>query len=301
MTVAEATDEVDNEATACGTALSEVCDTDIHHLTVIHPALTIDKRVGGGDHKPVGDALVGHAGDELGYTVLVTNTGDTALEITALTDTLKADLLDSCSQGIGSTLEPGAVITCAYNTTAESVDTHNVVSVTGVDEIGGEKGTVDGTDETFVRVIDPQIQIVKTVTPESVEPGQDVTYSYEVTNIGDTGLLDVGVVDDKLGDIGSIDALAPGDSTTFTETVTIQADSPRVNLAVACGTDELDLLVCDDDDATIAIVLPLLPEGRDSDTLPTTGFNVLAWVAVSTALVAAGLKMSSMRARPTKS
>jgi uncharacterized repeat protein (TIGR01451 family) len=278
-----------------------VCDDDDHTLTVIHPALTIDKRVGGGDHKPVDDALVGHAGDELGYTVVVTNTGDTPLEITALTDTLNADLLDSCSQGVGSTLEPGAVITCAYTTTAENVDTHNVVSVTGVDEIGGDKGTVAGSDETFVRVIDPEIQIVKTANPESVEPGQDVTYTYEVTNIGDTDLVEVAVVDDKLGDIGNIDSLAPGDSTTFTETVTIQADSPRTNLAIACGVDELELLACDADDATIAIVLPLLPEGRDTDTLPTTGFNVLAWVAVATALIAAGLNMASTRGQALKS
>ena len=53
----------------------------------MNPAITIDKKVEGGDHKPVGDALLSHEGDTLGYTVLITNTGDTPLQITALSDT----------------------------------------------------------------------------------------------------------------------------------------------------------------------------------------------------------------------
>ena len=94
MTVPASTDAVDNEATACGLdpLSDELCDTDIHHLTVIHPSITIDKKVAGGDHKPESDALVAHEGDDLGYTVTVTNTGDTALEITALSDVLEGAL-----------------------------------------------------------------------------------------------------------------------------------------------------------------------------------------------------------------
>ena len=288
MVVPAATSAVDNEATAC--AGEAPCDTDIHHLTVIHPAITIDKKVGGGDHKPVDDALVAHEGDELGYTVLITNTGDTPLEITALADSLSDAVPGSCSLNTGDTLEPGDDFTCVYTMDATSADAHNVVSVTGEDVLGGEKGTVGGEDETFVRVIDPEIQVVTVATPETVEPGQDVTYTYEVTNIGDTDLVDVEVSDDILGDIGTVDSLAPGEEALLSTTTTIQADSPRTNVATACGSDELGLSACDTDDATITIVLPAGPEGRDGgDVLPTTGFNLTLWVAAGIALIATGL------------
>lgn len=294
MTVPASTEAVDNTVTACGLdpLEQELCDSDIHHLPVIHPAITIDKTVAGADHKPESDALLAHEGDDLGYTVVVTNTGDTALEITALSDVVDG-ALDDCSQGAGSTLEPGAVITCAYTTTAED-DHHNVVFVTGVDSLGGDKGTVSATDDTFVNVIDPAIEIVKTADPVSVEPGLQTTYTYAVTNTGDTALTDVLVTDDILGTIGTIDSLAPGETKTLTKTVTIAADSPRTNIGTACGLDAIGREVCDTDDETISIVLPLGPEGR---RLPATGFRVLLWVAFATTLIAAGLAMIQTQRR----
>jgi archaellum component FlaG (FlaF/FlaG flagellin family) len=290
-TVPPSTDALDNTVTVCAPQpLSEepLCDTAIHHLTVIHPAIQIDKKVGGADHKPASDALLAHHGDALGYAVVIRNTGDTPLEISSLHDTLKDALPASCSQGVGSTLAPAGVMTCTYTTTSDG-DAHNVVSVIGVDRL---ERRMSASDETFSDEIHPAIKIVKTADPKSVEPGDEVTYTYVVTNTGDTTLTDVLVTDDKLGTVGTIDTLAAGDSKTLTKTVTINANSPRTNIATACGVDALDLKVCGTAKATISIVLPVPPQGRTpKPTLPATGFRLFLWLAFGINLVAAGVAM----------
>src|SRR5581483_10906800 len=219
MTVPTGSTVVNNEVTACGLdplAASQLCDTAIHHLDVLHPAITLDKKVAGADHKPVSDALITHAGEKHPYTIVITNTGDTPLVITDLTDTIDGVVPGSCSQGLGSTLAVGGVMTCSY-TAADNA--HNVAAVTAVDALGGPKGTVTASDETFTRLVHPAITIVKSANPISVEPGQDVTYTYVVTNTGDTVLTDVIVTDDMLGTIATIAKLGVGESKSVSKTV----------------------------------------------------------------------------------
>jgi hypothetical protein len=183
-----------------------------------------------------------------------------------------------------------------------------VASVTGVDALGGAGGTRSATDETFVNVIHPTIKVEKTANPNAVEPGQNTTYTYVVTNTGDTALSNVAVTDDVLGLIGSVESLAPGESKTLTKTVTIQADSPRTNIATACGVDVLQKQVCGTAKATISIVLPVTPHQRvrtpqaritvtPPRSLPHTGFRLFLWVAIAIDLVAAGLAMMQVQRR----
>src|SRR5205085_9722982 len=110
-------------------------------------------------------------------------------------------------------------------------------------------------DDHLVDIINPAIQIVKTVDDDTPAVGATVTYTYVVTNTGDTTLFDVTVDDDVLGHIGDIDELEPGDSATLTKTMVVAADSPTRNIAVAEGEDVLHKSVKDDDDATITVVL----------------------------------------------
>jgi uncharacterized repeat protein (TIGR01451 family) len=310
MTVPAGAEAVDNTVTACGLDPLAVplCDTDLHHLAVLHPALTIDKKVGGADHQPVSDALLAHQGDALGYAVVVRNTGDTPLEITALSDTLKAGFAGTCGKGIGGTLAPNEATTCVYTTLAGASDAHNVASVTGVDSLGGSTGTRSATDETFVNVVHPAIKVEKTADPKTVEPGQTTTYTYVVTNTGDTTLSNVALTDDVLGSIGTVDSLAPGEAKTLAKTVTIQANSPRTNIATACGVDALHARVCGTAKATISIVLPVTPHQRirtpqarvtvtPPQSLPHTGFRLFLWVAIAIDLVAAGMAMMQVQRR----
>lgn len=51
---------------------------------------------------------------------------------------------------------------------------------------------------------EPAIQIVKKAEPDIINSGEEVTYTYEITNIGNCDLSNVVVTDDKLGDINKI-------------------------------------------------------------------------------------------------
>jgi archaellum component FlaG (FlaF/FlaG flagellin family) len=253
-----------------GRSKGTVSASDETFADVIHPGIEIVKE----------GAELAHEGDTITYTFEVTNTGDVDLSDVEVTDDVLGAIgtIDDLAVGATETLEKEFVV-------PEDTD--------GVDNIGTACGTDIGSvevcddDPHSLLVIHPDVEIVKTANPTSAEPGQTITYTYEVTNAGDTTLTDILVTDDILGDIGTIDELEPGESVTLTKTMVVEADSPRTNIGEACGTDALEQEVCDDDDATISIVLPAPPEPR----LPATGFRALLWTAFGMALVAAGLAM----------
>lgn len=76
----------------------------------------------------------------------------------------------------------------------------------------------------------PDISLTKTADPTTVEWGDEVTYTYTVTNTGSVDLHDVTVTDDngtpdQPGDdfvVGTVALLAPGEVATFTVTKTLQ-------------------------------------------------------------------------------
>jgi len=80
-------------------------------------------------------------------------------------------------------------------------DTTNTAVVTGVDRLGME---VSDQDTAFVAVIDPSIDIVKTVDKPFIHSGDSVVYSYEVTNTGVGSLASVEVVDDKCSPVSFV-------------------------------------------------------------------------------------------------
>ena len=113
--------------------------------------------------------------------------------------------------------------------------------------------------------------------------GQTVTFTYVVTNTGDTTLFGVDVVDDKLGEIGTIDELEPGDSATLTKTMLVAADSPTRNIAIADGEDVLALHVDDDAAAVISIGKVLPPR-----SLPQTGSDTQRLLTLAGVLLLVG-------------
>ncbi len=93
--------------------------------------------------------------------------------------------------------------------------------------------------------------LVKSVSPDdldSYEAGQELTYSFAVTNTGTTTLADVSIAEGEFDGTGELSAispasvkeLAPGESTTFTATYTlIKADATpgsTTNTATATAT-----------------------------------------------------------------
>ena len=64
-------------------------------------------------------------------------------------------------------------------------DDTNTVSVTGVDPLGNQ---YDVSDSATVTVIDPAIDLVKTVDKTLVPAGTRVTYGFDITNVGQSPL-----------------------------------------------------------------------------------------------------------------
>ena len=252
--------------------------------------ITLDKKVNGGDHATSGDALVVHAGDRLTYTVRIDNAGKVPLTLDALADTLEPGFADLCPEHVGASLAAGAGFTCTYERSA-SGDATNTASVGAVDGLGRKSGAADST---FVKVITPAITITKVPTPASVSPGQEVTFTYTVTNTGDTTLNGVTVTDDVLGGVAVIGTMAPGAVVVVTKSQVVQADSPTRNIGTATGTDVLGKKVTANAAADIAIVLGVTLE---RPTLPRTGapISLIALTGLFLVVFGTGLVVSGRR------
>jgi uncharacterized repeat protein (TIGR01451 family) len=268
----------------------DVTDNDSASVEVLNPEITIDKTV---------DRTQAHAGDILTYTLVVTNTGDTPLTVTSLDDAVNAGpsvSLADCGI-IGTVLAAGASATCTYTVTAGTADLHNVATVVARDEL---ERSVDDDDDADVDVLNPAITIVKTADRTSISgTSGTVTFSYLVTNTGDTALSNVTVTDDILGLIGTVARLEPGASTTLTKTATVTQAAP-VNVGTVTGTDDLGKKVTDDDDAAVDFVedivlvrpepsVPVVaPAPVAPAPLPRTGSDTQRQVEVALVLLVLG-------------
>ena len=173
------------------------------------------------------------------YTIKVKNTGDDPL-----TSIITVD--DKCGPLVGPTGDTGSdsilsvgeewTYTCTKTLTA---DTTNTATGIGTDSNGG---TVDDDDTASVNVINPAIQVTKSVNDNIIYSGGSVTYTIKVKNTGDDPLTTISTVDDKCsplsgptGDTGSAGVLSPDEEWTYTCTNTLTADT--TNKATATGTD----------------------------------------------------------------
>ena len=299
-TPAPGVDPVINTVTATGTGAgsavedsdTDSCETDV---TTPGPAIQIVKG---------GPALV-HRGDTITYRFEVTNVGDVELFDVTLTD-------PRCDAG---TIDPGDDVdtslavdevwhfTCTHLVTQDDPDPiPNTATVRG-DTAEGEGGEeVTDQDDHEVDIIHPAISIVKTVSDGTVPEGTVVTYTYVVTNTGDTTLFNISVDDDMLGHIGNIPSLAAGASAPLTTTFTVGA-SPVTNVGTASGSDVLGATVTDDDDAVVTPIAgagggPGCCIGGGGDGTPFTGSAIGLWSLLAAALtVIGGLSLWATRRR----
>ncbi len=296
-----ATADADNDAPVTATATSRVrCPLGID----------VDKT---------GDTLA-HVGDTVTYEFTVTNVGGEDL-VSALTEgDLRGDLVDpECDADSIVVVDDGDgdgvlaagtwdseqeafvsgevwTFTCTRLITVDDVVqidgtdfALNVGSIAAQDEFA--RPTSD-EDPHQVELIEPAIEVVKTVDDDTPAIGQTVTFTYVVTNTGNTTLFEVVVTDDILGEIGTISELGVGESSTLTKTMVVAADSAVRNVATATGADVLGKTVTDDDDATITLVLSEVPPKSPPQvlgvSLPRTGIDASALVLVSSGLLIIG-------------
>jgi uncharacterized repeat protein (TIGR01451 family) len=200
-------------------------------------------------------------GQVITYTFVVTNTGNVTLAPVTVTDTgftgTGSPSAISCPAGGGTatvpSLAPGtqAVCTATYTLTTADVDAGHL------SDTGDAAGTPpSGPAVTAASTLDlpaaqnPAISIVKSASPGTVHAAGDViTYSFTVTNTGNTTLTGIAVSDTQLPPASQAGlspvtcphtTLAPGEFTTCTATYTVtQADADHGSVndsATASGT-----------------------------------------------------------------
>lgn len=144
-------------------------------------------------------ASVVSSGDSVTYTYTVANDGNASLSgVTISDDTAPCSSASNISGPTKGTpdngdslLDPGE--TWTYTCTASLTEsTGNVATVTaqpvepdGTTPIGDP---VTDTAEASVEVVNPDLELVRTASPTVGLPGTSFTYTYELTNTGDTAL-----------------------------------------------------------------------------------------------------------------
>ena len=214
------------------------CETDI-----LNPSIGVTKSC----------TELAHAGDTVTYTITVTNTGDEDLDGVTVMDTILGDL----SASFADELAVGASESHDFDYVVLNSDPDPLVNeVTAKGSGVGSRVAVEALANCVTDLIHPAIEIVKTVDEDTVPIGTTVTYTYVVTNTGDTTLYDISVDDDILGHVGDIAVLEPGESATLTKDFVV-GDVPVTNVGTASGEDILGRSVSSDDDA---IVTPIAGE-----------------------------------------
>ena len=241
--------QVTNTAVASGTPPSGPAITSApDHIT-----LTIPRSAGLGLTKTAGQPTDANgdgridAGDTVSYQLLVTNTGNVTLTNVAIDDPTVGTV--TCPT---TTIVPNASVTCTatYTLKQEDLDAERVDNIATVtaDAPEGVTDPQPATDGGFVPLTPaPAITMVKSVQPTTADKaGDEVQYSYVVTNTGNVTLNPVSVTDTAFSGTGTpptvtcpATSLAPAVSTTCTASYTItQADVDAgqvTNTAIASG------------------------------------------------------------------
>ena len=241
-------DPITNTVTASGTGADsgvEASDEASCETDILHPTIDVEKQC----------TELAHVGDTVTYTITVTNTGDEDLDGVTVMDTVLGDL----SAAFADELAVGASESHEFDYVVLDSDPDPLVNeVTATGTGVSSQVVVDDLANCATDLIHPAIEIVKTVDEDTVPIGTTVTFTYVVTNTGDTTLYDISVDDDILGHIGDIEVLEPGQSVTLTKDFVV-GDAPVTNVGTATGEDILGRSVSADDDATVTPIADVTP------------------------------------------
>ncbi|UFU02799.1 DUF11 domain-containing protein [Ruania suaedae] len=251
--------DIDNTATAEGTppGAEEPISSEPSSANVFAdrtPGLALVKSV------DPADAETYVADQEITYSFLVTNTGNVTLENVDVTDTEFSGTGElgeiTCTDGAGQSFAPEDTFTCeaTYTLTQEDIDAGEITNTAiSSGNAPGDDFPVESDPSTVELDLpaQPALTVVKTASPEVVSAeGEEITYSFLVTNTGNVTLTDVEVIEGEFsgtGDLGEItcpdgagESLAPEDTFTCEATYLVtQADVDAgeiTNTATAGGT-----------------------------------------------------------------
>jgi hypothetical protein len=223
-----------------------------------------------------GPALV-HHGDTMTFSFAVTNPGNSPLHNVHVKDDHCSPVSETPTEKRDddgdSMLEPGEtwIFTCTMPVPEHAADEedpiHNIATATGSDE---QDQPVSDTADHDTDILHPAIHIVKRADPTQAYVGDMITYLFDVTNPGDTGLTvsfgdprcDTGTLTGPVKAIGNADGmLEPLELWHYecTHVITASDQNPLPNTATVTGTDVLGGTVTDEDSASVVILQPASP------------------------------------------
>ncbi|SHF89982.1 conserved repeat domain-containing protein/gliding motility-associated C-terminal domain-containing protein [Mariniphaga anaerophila] len=222
-----------NTANASGTAPDNatVTASDTETITAIQqPGLAITK-----DATP---SVYDQSGQEITYSIQVTNTGNVTLSDVSVTDPLT---------GLNTTIPAFAAgatetYTEKYTVTQPDLNTGSVTNTASASGSAPDNSTVNASDsETVTADQQPGLTITKNAVPSTFSVvGQEITYTIEVENTGNVTLSGISVTDPLTGLNTTIVSLVPGAKQTYTENYTITQNDLNLgsvaNTANASGT-----------------------------------------------------------------
>jgi uncharacterized repeat protein (TIGR01451 family) len=307
-----------------------VTPPDTVDVPVADPGLTMTKAADLNDLD--GDDLADE-GETIDYTFLLTNTGNVTLTDIQVDDPKAGEV--TCPV---TTLAPEASVTCTaepYTVTADDI-TAGVVRNIAVGH-GTPPGTGPPVDTPPVTVdvpVDdsssggggaedstPAITLVKRASlsdedgDDLADAGEEVTYTFLVTNTGDVTLTDVAVDDPKISDVTCpATTLDPGESMTCTAATYVVTDADIDagsvdNVATASGapTDGGDAVESPPSSTSIPVDDVMMGgggaslAGNDDNGLAYTGVNlpgaILGWALL--AIASGALLVTANRRRRT--
>jgi hypothetical protein len=205
-----------------------------------------------------------YSGQIVTYTYRITNTGDVTLANVILVDDhgTPVDSSDDITVCQDTTLAAGATTSYSHSTTLAQATT-STATATGQDPLDND---VSGSDSVTVGVISPAIEVAITPHQTTTYSEQVVTYTYRITNAGDTTLTAVVLVDDNGTPIdGSDDITVCQDITLAAEatancTRSVTLTQTVTNTTTVTGQDPLDNPVTGSDWATVSVISPALDE-----------------------------------------
>ncbi|AOW10815.1 DUF7507 domain-containing protein [Flavobacterium gilvum] len=247
--------KITNSATVTGTIPTGGTVTDISGTTITDNTPTVTTLTTSPSIAVVKTSVVGgtgKVGDVVTYTFTVTNTGNTTLSNIVINDVLTNTVNKVVTVG---NLAPNATATTTVTYIIKQSDIDagkitNSATVTGTTPAGGTVTDISGTaitnDTPTVTTLttSPSIAVVKTsVVGTTIKVGDKVTYTFTVTNTGNTTLNNI-VINDALTNTVNLavtpSTLAPNSIGTATSTYIIKQsdiDAGQItNSATVIGT-----------------------------------------------------------------
>jgi uncharacterized repeat protein (TIGR01451 family) len=164
-------------------------DTAVVTVDLLKPTIQVDTTVA---------PATAARGETVTYTIAVANMSDIPVEVITVTDSLLGDLSGSFSP----TLAPGMSEAENFEWTvpldeADPLERTVTVYATGLGQVVNDSATAQ------IALLRPAVQVEAAVSPAAAAPGQVVSYTVAVSNVGQVDLEALRVTDSELGDLSS--------------------------------------------------------------------------------------------------